>query len=103
MGPAARPGPSPRRVPLAVAEQVLQLYREVYPGFNVRPFHEKLQEQHHLPLSYTWVKLALQGAGLVEKAHRRGVHRQRRPRRPLPGMLLHLDGSSHAWLDDGRR
>jgi len=95
--------PSPRRVPLAVAEQVLQLYRETYSGFNVRHFHEKLQEQHHLPLSYTWVKLALQGAGLVEKARRRGVHRQRRPRRPLPGMLLHLDGSSHAWLDDGRR
>ena len=95
--------PSPRRVPLAVAEQVLQLYRETYPGFNVRHFHEKLQEQHHLPLSYTWVKLALQGAGLVEKARRRGVHRQRRPRRPLPGMLLHLDGSSHAWMDDGRR
>jgi transposase len=95
--------PSPRRVPLALAQQVLQLYRETYTGFNVRHFHEKLQEQHHVPLSYTWVKLALPGAGLVEKARRRGVHRQRRPRRPLPGMLLHLDGSSHAWLDDGRR
>ncbi len=75
---------SPRPVPLAVAEQVLQLYRETYSGFNVRHFHEKLQEQHHLPLSYTWVKLALQGAGLVEKARRRGVHRQRRPRRLPP-------------------
>jgi transposase InsO family protein len=49
------------------------------------------------------VKRALQGAGLVRKQGRRGVHRRRRPRRPLPGMLLHLDGSSHRWLGEGRR
>ena len=95
--------PSPRRVPLAQAEQVLGLYREKYFDFNVRHFHEKLREEHGLLLSYTWVKLALQGAGLVKKARRRGVHRKRRLRRPLPGMLLHLDGSSHAWFQDGRR
>jgi len=89
--------PSPRRVPLAQAEQVLQLYREQYFDFNVRHFHEKLREQHGIQLSYSWVKLALQGAGLVRQ-RRRGVHRKRRPRRSLPGMLLHLDGSSHAWL-----
>ena len=90
--------PSPRRVPLAEAEQVLRLYRERYFDFNVRHFHEKLGEEHGIHLSYSWVKLALQGAGLVRKARRRGVHRQRRPRRSLPGMLLHVDGSSHAWL-----
>lgn len=95
--------PSPRRVPLELAERVLALYREQYFDFNVRHFHEKLREQHGMALSYTWVKLALQGAGLVAKARRRGTHRRRRPRRPLPGMLLHLDGSSHAWLGDGCR
>ena len=95
--------PSSRRVPLEVAERVLALYREQYFDFNVRHFHEKLGEQHGLTLSYTWVKLALQGAGLVAKGRRRGVHRRRRPRRPLPGMLLHLDGSSHAWFGDGHR
>ena len=98
-----RGSPSPRRVPLAVAEQVLQLYREKYFDFNVRHFHEKLREVHGMGLSYSWVKQALQGAGLVPKKRRRGVHRQRRPRRPLPGMLLHLDGSSHAWLGQGCR
>ena len=41
--------------------------------------------------------LALQGAGLVKKGRKRGVHRKRRPRRPLPGMLLHLEGSRHRW------
>jgi len=95
--------PSLRRVPLELAERVLALYREKYFDFNVRHFHEKLREQHGMALSYTWVKLALQGAGLVGKQGRRGVHRRRRPRRPLPGMLLHLDGSSHRWLGEGRR
>jgi transposase len=95
--------PSLRRVPLELGERVLALYREKYFDFNVRHFHEKLREHHGIALSYSWVKLALQGAGLVGKRSRRGVHRRRRPRRPLPGMLLHLDGSSHAWWGDSRR
>lgn len=94
--------PSPRRVPLATVEQVLTLYREKYFDLNVRHFHEKLREEHGLQLSYTWVKLALQGAGLVRKRRQRGPHRKRRPRRPLPGMLLHLDGSRHRWFSDDR-
>ena len=95
--------PSLRRVPLELGERVLALYGEKYFDFNVRHFHEKLREHHGIALSYTWVKRALQGAGLVRKQGRRGVHRRRRPRRPLPGMLLHLDGSSHRWLGEGRR
>jgi transposase len=95
--------PSPKRVPLATVEEILRLYQEQYADFNVRHFHEKLREQHHMRLSYTWVKQALQTAGLVKKSRKRGVHRRRRPRRPLPGMLLHLDGSSHAWFQDQRK
>jgi len=94
--------PSPKRVPLATVEQVLGLYREKYFDLNVQHFHEKLCEQHGIELSYTWVKLALQGAGLVARGRRRGVHRKRRPRRPLPGMLLHIDGSRHRWFQDER-
>ena len=94
--------PSPKRVPLATVEEVLGLYQEEYFDFNVRHFHEKLVEEHGIDLSYTWVKLALQGAGLVEKRRRRGPHRKRRPRRPLPGMLLHIDGSKHNWFQDER-
>src|SRR5512143_252620 len=70
--------PSPKRVPLATVEEVLRLYQERYHDFNVRHFHEKLREEHGIRLSYTWVKLALQGAGLVKKARKRGVHRKRR-------------------------
>lgn len=94
--------PSERRVPLALAEQVLCLYREQYYDLNVRHFHEKLQEQHGIGLSYTWVKLALQGAGLVAKERKRGVHRKRRVRRAQTGMLLHIDGSRHQWFQDDR-
>ena len=94
--------PSPKRVPLATVEKVLGLYREKYFDLNVRHFHEKLGEKHQIELSYTWVKAALQGAGLVARAKKRGVHRKRRPRRPLPGMLLHIDGSRHQWFQDER-
>jgi transposase len=90
--------PSRKRVPLEQAERVLALYQEKYFDFNVRHFHEKLGSEHGLDLSYTWVKQALQGAGLVAKARQRGVHRRRRERRPLVGMLLHIDGSAHRWL-----
>jgi transposase len=93
---------SERQVPLATVEAVLQLYQEQYFDFNVRHFHEKLVAEHDIKLSYTWVKLALQGAGLVKKGRKRGVHRKRRPRRPLPGMLLHIDGSQHQWFCDHR-
>src|SRR6266446_9903537 len=55
--------PSPKRAPRAVVEQVLGLYRDRYHDLNVRHFHEKLSDQHQIDLSYTWVKLALQGAG----------------------------------------
>jgi transposase len=97
-----RGNPSPKRVPLAQVEKVLGLYRERYFDLNVRHFHEKLREEHQVELSYTWVKLALQGAGLVERGRKRGVHRKRRPRRALPGMLLHIDGSRHRWFQDER-
>ena len=93
-----RQQPSPRRVPLAVVEHVLRLYRGPYAGFNVRHFHEKLAAAHGITLSYQWVKLALQGAGLVPQRAKRGPHRQRRERRPLRGMMLYADGSTHAWL-----
>ena len=94
--------PSPKRVPVATVEQVLGLYRDQYFDLNVRHFHEKLREKHHIELSYTWVKAALHGAGLVKRGRKRGVHRKRRERRPLPGMLLHIDGSRHRWFQDER-
>jgi transposase len=94
--------PSPKRVPTVVVERVLELYREKYFDLNLRHFHEKLSSEYQIALSYSWVKGVLQGAGLVARGHKRGVHRKRRPRRPLPGMLLPIDGSRHRWFQDER-
>ena len=94
--------PSGRRVAGATVEKVFALYREKYFDLNLQHFHEKLQAEHGMELSYTWVKQALQGAGLVARGGKRGAHRKRRERRPLAGMLLHIDGSRHQWFQDER-
>jgi len=90
--------PSPKRVPLQELQAILDLYNTRYRGFNVTHFHEKLQEHHGITRGYTFVKCALQTARLVEKSRTRGKHRKRRPRKPLVGMMLHLDGSTHEWI-----
>ena len=94
--------PSEKRVPLETAQEVLRLYQESYYDLNIRHFHEKLGEEHGIELSYTWVQKALQGAGLVARRKKRGKYRRRRERRPMPGMLLHIDGSKHQWFGDER-
>ena len=94
--------PSDKRVPVAVVEEMLRLYREVYFDLNMRHFHEKLREKHAIELSYTFVQKALQGAGLVARGRKRRKHRRRRERRSMAGMLLHIDGSKHQWFADER-
>jgi hypothetical protein len=86
------------RIPLATLEQVCTLKRERYPDFTVQHFWEKLKSAHGLGISYTWTKITLQTAGLVEKSPGRGKYRRRRERRPLRGMMVHLDASRHQWL-----
>jgi hypothetical protein len=90
--------PSLRRAPVAELERVLHLYRERYQGFNVRHFCEMARREHQVTLSYSWVKHALQTAGLVRKGRLRGRHRRRREPRACFGELLHIDGSPHAWF-----
>jgi len=90
--------PSPKRIPLDKAKKVLRLYREKYFDFNISHFYDKLRIDHNISLSYNWIRLALEGAGLIQKRSRRDKHRKRRPRRPLTGMMLHIDGSPHDWL-----
>lgn len=90
---------SPRRAPAAELTRMQALYRERYRDFTVKHFHEQLVKRHGYKLSYTVTRLALQGAGLVAPQKRRGgSHRKKRERRPLPGMLLFQDGSTHRWI-----
>jgi len=90
--------PSPKRAPFAEVQRVLHLYRERYQGFNTRHFHQIVCREEGVTLSYTFVKKALQEAGLVSKRKARGRHHYRRERRPCFGEMIHLDGSPHPWL-----
>jgi transposase len=91
--------PSPRRAPQAELERMLGLFKDQYPDYTVKHFHEQLVKRHDYVLGYTVTKLALHAAGLVRRAPGRSKHRKKRARRPLRGMLLHQDGSRHAWLE----
>lgn len=93
-----RLGPSPLRAAPEEIARMLGLYRELYRGFTVKHFHEKLLARHNYKLGYTVTKLHLHTAGLVRKAKQRSAHRKKRPRRPMTGMMLHQDASTHAWL-----
>jgi len=90
--------PSSKRVPTAERDRMLELYREAYRGWNVKHFHEHLRRDHAFRWGYTWVKMQLHTAGLVERAKRRGAHRRKRERKPFEGMMLHQDGSRASWL-----
>ena len=89
---------SPHRVPADETARVLELYGTRYRGWPVKHFHEHLVERHGIARSYGWTKSVLHAAGLVRPAPKRSAHRKRRPRRPVPGMMLHQDGSKHLWL-----
>ena len=87
---------SSRRAPVDEVLEVARQY-ERYRGWSVRHFYGKYREAQG-SRSYTWVKNSLQRQGMVSKVTKRGVHRKRRERAPLPGMMLHQDGSRHEWV-----
>lgn len=87
-----------KRIPLATIRLVCRLRRERYRDFSIQHFWEQVTEKHGLQLSYTWTRAVLQTAGLAPKAPARGRYRRKRERRPMVGMLVHLDASTHPWL-----
>jgi transposase len=82
---------SGKRVPVDRAQEVEALYRQRYAGFRAKHFHEHLVKDHGFAWGYTWTKTFLQSRELLPKASRKGAHRRKRERRPLPGMMLHQD------------
>ena len=81
--------------------RVLVLFDTRYWDFTAKHFHEKLVSEHGSARSYNWVRLTLQSHGRLRPAPRRGAHRRKRPRRALPGMMVHQDGSRHEWVPGG--
>ena len=86
------------RAPVDEVARVLELFDTRYWDFTAKHFHEKLVADHGFKRSYNWLRLSLQAHGRRRAAPRRGAHRRKRPRRALPGMMLHQDGSSHEWV-----
>lgn len=87
-----------RAVPVDEALRMVTLYETQYTGWTVKHFYERWCAEHGGTRSYTWTKNRLHTAGAVTRASRRGAHRKKRPRKPLPGMMLHQDGSTHEWV-----
>ena len=89
---------SHRRAPVDEVLKLVDLYRVRYSGWNVKHFHSWYRRVEGGERSYTWVKNQLQKSGLVEKSQGKGLHRKRRDRKPVPGMMIHQDGSEHEWV-----
>ena len=89
---------SNRRAPESELARMRRLYKEEFSDFTVKHFHEELRRHHNYTLGYTVTRLALQKSGEVKPAPGRGKHRKKRVRRPMVGMMLMQDGSTHRWI-----
>lgn len=90
--------PCPHRAADREVAMITKLYAEKYRGFSVKHFHEFAVREHGCTRSYNWTKNKLEEARLIHRSKRGGDHRLRRERRPMEGMMLHQDGSTHRWL-----
>jgi hypothetical protein len=88
---------SNRSAPVDEVMAMTTLYRARHSGWNVRHFHTWYRRDGGTR-SYSWVKTHLQRSGLVAKVKLQGTHRKKRERMPLPGMMIHQDGSRHEWV-----
>jgi transposase len=86
-----------RRAPVDEVMLVSERYSSRHRGWNVKHFYSWYRRDGGRR-SYSWVKNTLQAKGLVLKSSKRGVHRTRRDRAHLPGVMLHQDGSNHEWV-----
>jgi hypothetical protein len=91
---------SSRRAPVDEVLELQRLYGSDYSGWNVKHFHSCYARDHTGTRSYSWVKSVLQEAKLVVRSKARGKHRKKRERKPLPGMMVHQDASTHEWVPE---
>jgi transposase len=90
--------PRRKRICEETVSLICRLKQEVYYDFSVQHFYEKLTEEHGVQISYSWTKHVLQEAGIVKKARGRGKYHRQRERRPMRGLMLHIDASTHEWI-----
>jgi transposase len=90
--------PRRKRISAGTVAMLIRLKRDIYTDFSVQHFYEHVREKHGVKVSYNWLRLMLQEAGVVAREPARGKYRRRRERRPMVGMLVHLDASTHQWI-----
>jgi transposase len=89
------------RIADEVRSEVVSLARGELAGFNPVHLAETMAETGGPELSARSVRRILAGEGIRPARTRRSpAHRSRRERRPRAGMLLQVDGSRHAWLEE---
>lgn len=88
----------PCSIPEKIVRRVCRLKEARYADFSIQHFHQFLREEHGIQVSYSWTRETLIAHGLAYRAEGRGKYRRRRPRRPMTGMMLHLDASTHCWI-----
>ncbi|MCP3683315.1 MAG: ISNCY family transposase, partial [bacterium] len=79
--------------------RLTELYDARYKDYSPSHFYDKYRQHHGGSRSYNWVRLTLQRQGLVNKSKKKGAHRRKRPRQPMPGMMIHQDASTHQWIE----
>ena len=67
--------PRRKRIKAGTIELLCRLKRDVYPDFSLRHFYEQVTEKHGVNVSYNWLRLMLQEAGVVAKEPARGKYR----------------------------
>ena len=91
--------PSHRRAGDSEVESLTKLYKDRHKGFTAKHFYQFAKQSPTFSRSYNWCRLTLQKEGLLPKSSRGGKHRLRRERKPMAGMMLHQDGSTHRWIE----
>ncbi len=92
--------PAPNRIADDLRARIVTLATTTYADVNHQHLTELLAEREGIVLSRPSVRRILRTAGLRSPRRRRPPrHRRRRERMPQEGLLVQLDGSTHAWLD----
>ena len=90
------------RIDSALIDQVCSLAGPSgkYHDFNICHLHDRLEDDEQISIGRSTLDRLLREQGLRQAAHPPAVHRRRRTRRPAEGMLVQIDGSPHAWLEE---
>jgi transposase len=91
---------SPRRLPEATRERILELARTTYRGYNDSHLAEALADDEGIAIGRSSLRRLLRAAGLASPRRRRPPrYRSRRERMAQAGLLVQVDGSRHDWLE----